>query len=88
MANIEDITDDILFRVITESTDVHWSFFALNVMISRLKLTIAMSEDKEEAKRQCISDLRELFTRSRVIPNAKKDLNLIIELFGKKEQYV
>jgi hypothetical protein len=86
MINIEDITDDALFRVITEGRGVKWNFFALEVMISRLKLMITMSNSKELTKQRCISDLREMFTKSKLIPSAKKDLNLIIELFVKEEQ--
>ena len=82
MINIQDISDQTLFRVINEGGDMNWKFFALKVMISRLKLKLTMSGNKEEVKQQCYTDLRELFLKSNNIPNAKNDLQIIMEQFG------
>ena len=81
--NIQDISDETLFRVINEGDDMNWNFFALKVMISRLKLKLTISDNKEEAMQQCFTDLRELFSKSSSIPNAKNDLQIIMEQFGK-----
>ena len=83
MTNIE-ISDQILFRVINEGGDMNWKFFALKVMISRLKLKLVMSENKEEVMQQCYKELRELFHKSNNIPNAQYDMQIIIEKFGEK----
>ena len=80
--NIQDISDQTLFRVINEGSDTNWSFFALKVMISRLKLKLTISENKEEAMQQCYTDLRELFRKSGNIPNAINDLQIIMDKFG------
>ena len=79
---MQDISDQTLFRIIYEGGDVNWNFFALKVMISRLKLKMTMLGNKEEVRQQCYSDLRELFRKSSNIPNAKNDFQLIMEKFG------
>jgi len=82
MTNIQDITDNTLFRVITESGDVHWNFLALKVIISRLKLKLRMANDSSEALQECYVELRELFRRSGNIPSAKEDMRIVVERFG------
>jgi hypothetical protein len=77
------LSDETLFRVIHESGDVNWSFFALKVMISRLKLKLSMTDNSEKALEECYTDLRQLFHRSHNIPNAIKDLQIIMNNMGK-----
>jgi hypothetical protein len=76
------LSDEILFRIIHEDGDVNWNFFALKVMISRLKLKLSMTNNNGRVLQDCYDDLRDLFHRSQNIPNAMKDLQLIVELFG------
>ena len=80
MINIQDISDQTLLRVINEGGDVDWKFFALKVMISRLKLKLTIS-DEAEAVQQCCNEMRDLLRRSRSVPNAKKDVQYIFEHF-------
>ena len=82
MINIQDISDQTFCRVINENNDISWNFFALKVMISRLKLKLLMSDNKIETLQQCCAELRELFRKSSNIPNAKNDLQIIVEKFG------
>ena len=79
MNNLNNIPDEALMRIITE-TGVDWNFFALKVMISRLRLKLSMSND-EETTQQCCNELRELLYKSRNIPNAIIDLHIIRERF-------
>lgn len=81
---IQNISDDTLFRIINESGEIDWNFFALKVMISRLKLMLNMAGNTEEAKHQCCEELRKLFDKSANIPNANRDLQKIIEIFDEK----
>jgi hypothetical protein len=78
MADIRDIPDDVLLRIISEGGEINWNFLALKVMILRLKLKLSMM-DNETVRQQCCNDLRELFRKSSLIPNAKKDLQMIVE---------
>ena len=80
--DILNIPDQTLFRVINEGGNVNWKFFALKVMISRLKLKMSLSGNKEAVMQQCYADLRELFAKSGNIPNAKNDFQIIVEQFG------
>ena len=86
MIDTKSITDNTLYRLIHESADVNWSFFALKVMITRLKLKLKMSEpnNEEEVLQHCYADIRNLFNKSANIPNAQKDLQIIVERFGKE----
>ena len=79
--NIQEITDNTLYRIITEGSEIKWNLFALNVMISRLRLKIKMTKNQEQAISECIKDLRDLLRRSSSIPNAKKDFQIIENLF-------
>ena len=81
MADIQNITDKTLFRIINEGGEVSWNFFALKVMISRLKLKLSMTNNSETTLEECYKDLRELFARSHKIPNATKDLQIIAKLW-------
>ena len=82
MINIQDISDHTLLCVINKGGDINWNFFALKVMISRLRLKLIMSDNKEEAMQQCCDELRELFQKSKNIPNANNDLKIIVDKFG------
>ena len=79
--DLEKISDDTLFRVITESGDINWSFYALKVIISRLKLKLHLTNN-EEAVRESCGEIRALLKKSMNIPNAKKDIQIIMERFG------
>ena len=82
---MQNISDSVLMRLINEGADVNWHFFALKVMISRLNIKLKMSAmDNEEVLPQCFADIRELFRKSANIPNALKDLQLIMELYGEE----
>ena len=85
MIDIQDISDQTLFRVISEGDNISWNFFALKVVIARLKLKLSVSGVNEETIQQCCTDLRELFRKSSNISNAKKDLQIIVEQFAKNE---
>jgi len=85
LINIQDISDQTLLRVITEGGDVDWKFFALKVMISRLKLKLHYMADDQDIVQQCCTEMRELLKRSRNVPNATKDLLLIIEQYSQEE---
>jgi len=80
MIDTHNIPDNTLLRIINEGSDVNWNFFALKVMISRLKLKLYMANN-EEVLQQCYADIRDLFHRSNNIPNANKDLQIIRNLF-------
>ena len=82
MISVQDISDHTLLRVINEGSEVNWNFFAFRVMISRLKLKLSMMNSDED-KQQCYTEMRELFQKSSNIPNAQKDLQLIMERFEK-----
>ena len=83
MTEINNISDETLYRIINEGADVNWNFFALKVMITRLRLKLKMSatNNEEDMLQQCFADIRDLFLRSNNIPNAKKDLQIIEEMF-------
>jgi len=84
MINIHDISDNTLFRVINEGHEVEWNFYALKVMIMRLKLKLKMAgHDEETVKQECYTNMRGLFHKSNNIPSAKKDLQIIAERFEK-----
>ncbi|MCL2072621.1 MAG: hypothetical protein FWH18_01770 [Marinilabiliaceae bacterium] len=76
MKNIQEISDKTLYRLITDCNDVNWNFFALKVMISRLKLKLSM-DSSAETIHNCCNELRELLHKSKGIPNAIKDLKII-----------
>ena len=78
---MENIPDNVLVRIIYESDNINFNFFALKVMISRLKLKLSLDHN-ENTKQECINDLRDLFHKSKNIPNAKKDIQLLIEKYG------
>ena len=80
MTDIHNIPENTLLRIINEGSDVNWNFFALKVMISRLKLKLSMANN-EEALQQCYADIRDLLCKSNNIPNAKKDMQIIMNLF-------
>lgn len=82
MAEISEISDNTIFRVINEGQNVEWNFYALKVMIMRLRLKLTMSDNLEETNQQCFTDLRNLFFNNRNIPNVKKDFQIIVEKFG------
>ena len=82
---IQNISDHTLFRIINEGAEVNWNFFALKVMISRLKLKLSMTNN-EEVLQQCFADMRHLFRRSANIPNAQKDLQIIMDLFAEEKE--
>ena len=81
MTEINNISDETLYRIINEGADVNWNFFALKVMITRLRLKLKMSTNHDEALQQCFADIRNLFHKSANIPNANKDLQLIVEMY-------
>ena len=82
MINVQDITDNMLLNVIQEGHEIEWNFFALKVMILRLRLKLNMSGYNEAAKQECYADLRSLFRKSSNIPSAKRDLKIIFERFS------
>ena len=81
MTNITDISDSALIRIINESDSINFNFFALKVMISRLKLKLSLGHNDEDTQHECVNDLRDLFRKSKNIPNAIKDMQMIIEKF-------
>jgi len=80
ITNIVDIPDSTLISIIYDSDNVTFNFFALKVMISRLKLKLSIEND-ELTKQECVNDLRELFRKSKNIPNAIKDMKMIVEKY-------
>ncbi|MDR1673799.1 MAG: hypothetical protein LBS09_10135 [Bacteroidales bacterium] len=80
MTSIQNIPDDVLLRIISEGGEMNWNFLALKVMILRLKLKLSMMNN-EMVRKQCCADLRELFRKSSLVPNAKKDMQIIIDCF-------
>jgi len=86
MINIRDISDQTLSRVINKSHDVTWNYYALQVMLMRLRLKLSMADNKKEALQFCCAELRELFNKSENMPNAKKDLKTIVEQFSEHNQ--
>jgi len=86
--NIQDLSDQILFQVINKGQDVEWNFYALRVMIMRLRLKLSVSNNDEKAAQQCFTELRELFRKSENIPSAKKDLQVIVERFSEQNRKV
>ena len=81
--DIHDIPDSMLVRVIREGSNVKWNYFALKVIITRLNLILQMSSTNgEEELQNCITELRDLLRKSQNVPNAKKDLQTIMEIFG------
>jgi hypothetical protein len=81
MINVQEISDSVLWRVIKEGHEVEWNFYALKVMIMRLRLKLKMSGHVETVKQECYTDMRGLFRKSGNIPSAKKDLQIIVERF-------
>ena len=82
MIDIQDIPDQMLFRVINEGGNINWNFFALKVVIARLKLKLSASGVNEATMHQCCTDLREFFRKSSNITHAKNDFKIIMERFG------
>ncbi|MDR1866580.1 MAG: hypothetical protein LBR08_13555 [Bacteroidales bacterium] len=78
---IDQIPDDTLLSIINKANELTWNFLALKVMLARLKLKLSMM-DNDIARQQSCRDLRDLFRKSRNIPNAQKDMQLIAEQFG------
>ena len=90
MTEIQNISENMLFRIVYESEHIKWSFFALQVMIARFKLKLSLtqqeaSKQREEDIRQCKLEMLELLNKSKSIPNAMKDIQTIGELFLEKE---
>jgi len=86
--NIQDISDQTLFRVINKGYDIEWNFYALKVIITRLRLMLSMSGNDNNVVQKCCTELRELFCKSENIPSAKKDLQIIVELFSEHEHKI
>jgi len=89
MISIDDIPDSTLLSVIKDGSQVNWDFLALQVMISRFKLKLSLidkdkEDQREEMMKQFCAEMRELFVRNQHIPNAKKDMQTIVQRFSKK----
>ena len=90
MIDIKNIPDSTLIAVIKDGSQVSWDFLALQVMISRFKLKLSLvtgkdnDEHREEMMKQYCAEMRELFVRNQHIPNAKKDMQVIVERFSKR----
>ena len=82
MNDIKDISDCTLLRVITDGSDTEWSFFALKIMITRLKLKLSFAHGDAAIQQQCCDEMRELLVKSKNIPNAIKDVKTIVERYG------
>jgi len=77
---IDKIPDDALLHAIHYSNDYSWNFFALKVILTRLKLKMSMFEGDPSIKETCCSELRNLLKRSANVPNLQIDLKLILSL--------
>jgi hypothetical protein len=78
---IDQVSDEFLISIIRDAQDISWNLLALKVMFTRLKLKLTMM-DNETTRQQCCNDLRDLFRKSGNIPNAQKDMQLIVERYG------
>ena len=87
MIDIAHISDQTLSRAIEDGNHEVWEFLALKVMISRFRLKLSMIDannvqQREEMMQRCCAEMRELFIKCINIPNAKKDMQTIMERFG------
>ena len=87
MLNIQNISNQTLFRVIKKGQDVAWNFYALKVMIMRLRLRLSIAGNEKEVE-LCCDELRELFYKSENIPSARKDLQIIVDRFNEENQKI
>jgi len=89
MIDIENISDKTLLRVVKDGADMKCEYLALKVLMSRFRLKFSIIATKgrqyDELEKQCCAEMRELFFKSINIPNAMKDLKVILERFDTHE---
>ncbi|MDR0714060.1 MAG: hypothetical protein LBF89_07380 [Bacteroidales bacterium] len=81
---IDQIPDRIYLKIIFETQDYTWKFFALKINLTRLRLKINMFNNSDTVKIECCNELRGLLKKSVNIPNARDDLDKIFTL---KDQF-
>jgi len=77
---IDSIPNDTLAQVIVNSNNYTWNFFALKIILTRLKLKLSMYNDDNEVLAGCCDELRNLLKKSVNVPNSQTDLKQILSL--------
>ena len=77
---IDRIPDEVLISVIRNSKNYSWSFLAMKIILTRLKLQMTMHNGSEDILSQCCAELRNLLKKSINIPNSREDLKQILSL--------
>ena len=75
---IDNIPNDMLINVIRNSNDFTWNFFAMKIILTRLKLKITMSDGDNTIFPECCNELKNLLKKSINIPNSQADLKQIL----------
>ncbi len=77
---LNDIPNSVWMHIIQHSNDFAWNFLALKIILTRLKLKLAMAQDGEDTEQQCCNELKNLLQKSANIPNAQKDVDQILTI--------
>ena len=79
---IDSIPNDMLIHVIRNSNKYTWNFFAMKIILTRLKLKITMHEEEgnKSVFSECCDELRNLLKKSVNVPNSQADLKQILSL--------
>ena len=77
---IDRIPDEVLISVIRNSKNYSWSFLAMKIILTRLKLQMTMHNGSEDILSQCCAELRNLLKKSINIPSSREDLKQILSL--------
>ena len=75
---IDSIPNDMLVHVIRNSNDYTWNFFAMKIILTRLKLKITMNDGDNSILPECCDELRNLLKKSSNVPNSRADLDQIL----------
>jgi len=79
---IDSISNDMLLHVIRNSNEFTWNFFAMKIILTRLKLKISMTEGDcgKSILSECCEELRNLLKKSVNVPNSQADLRQILSI--------
>ena len=77
---IDRIPDEKLIYVIHNSNEFKWNFFAVQIILTRLRLKITMFENDHSILPGCCEELRNMLKKSSGVPNLLEDLKQILSV--------
>ena len=83
---IDQIPDEVLIYIIRHPNEFSWKYFAVQVIIARLKLKLTMYNDDNSILPGCCDELRKLLKKSISVPSVQEDLKRIVGLKNKINQ--